>query len=143
MNTATVESFVVAPVKGSRRSTFLPRHIHGNIMKAISFENTVYGVMNRICPTYDGGSWDFFEVSNGAFFMAPAAFTTPVEITVADNYFRGEMTPAAAGIVATLMALSSMAFSHEEDERLSEAFHSLRDYASTREDSGLIMRAID
>lgn len=143
MNTATVESFVVTPIKGSRRSTFLPRHIHGNIMKAITFENTVYGVMSRICAAYSGGSWDFFEVSNGAFFMAPAERATSVEISVADNYFRDEMTPTAAGIVATLMALSNMAFRHEEDEHLSEAFHSLRDYAVTREDSGLIMRAID
>lgn len=142
MNTATVESFVVTPVKGSQRSNFIPRHVRGGIMKQITFENTVYGVMDRICAAYKGGSWDFFEVSNGAFFMAPVR-EAPVEITVEGNAFSGKLAPGAAGVVATLMALSEMTFRYKDDEGLSEAFHSLREYAATREDFDLIFRAID
>lgn len=136
------ESFVVTQVPGDRRMSFLPSHIPGGLIKMMTFENTVYGVMRRICEAYRGGSWDFFEVSNGAFFMAPA-FTDPVEIAVVDNYFSGTLEPQAAGIVVTLMALSEMTFRYEDDERLSDAFHALRDYASSRDDFALIFRAID
>lgn len=136
------ESFVVTQVPDNRRSSFLPRHIHGALMKVITFENTVYGIMSRICRSYQGGFWTFHEVSNGAFFMAPS-FKEPVEIVVADNGFSGTLDPQAAGVVVTLMALSEMSFRYEDDERLSDAFHALRDYARSRDDFALIFGAID
>lgn len=147
MNTATAEpstseAFTVTRITVPRRMAFLPRHIRGNMKDALTFEFTVYDTMNRICEAYHGGYWEFFDVSNGAFFMVPNVHTA-MDIEVDGNGFRGAMNPDAAGIVATLMALSALSCRRPENEHFAEGFHNLRDYVLTRDDREQILRAID
>ena len=73
--------------------------------------------------------------------MAPDV-EEPMHITVKTNYFDGDMSADAAGITATLFALSHLACS-TECERLTGHFHLLRDYLDFHPEAGLILSAID
>ncbi len=147
MNTATAEpstseAFTVTRIRVDRRMAFLRRHIRGNMKDVITFENVVYDTMGRLCAAYRGGYWEFFDVSNGAFFMVPNGYAS-MDIEVDGNGFHGAMNPNAAGIVVTLMALSALACHRSENERFADGFHNLRDYVLTRDDREQILRAID
>jgi len=74
--------------------------------------------------------------------MAPS---TPGQfrITVHTNDFDGTLSADAAGITATLFALSHLAFQFPRIEILSTRFHQLRDFAAEHAERRLIFQAID
>ena len=125
------------------RGDFLPRHTGRHM---IFFENIVYSLMERASRTYGGGIWEFFELSNGGFYMAPNR-GGPMTLEWPDNYFEGSMTPDAAGIGITLMALSLLGFQDQLDdadrESVSAKFHQLREFALDHKEAGQIFRLID
>lgn len=59
---------VARPVEDSERINTLPRHF-GN--RLLTLEGAVCDFMRRFSPDYRGGFWDFIELSNGGFYMAP------------------------------------------------------------------------
>ena len=65
--------------------------------------------MGRTCADYQGGLWQFYELSNGGFFMTLDR-DEPMRLCWPDNYFEGQTSPEAAGIGITLMALSILTF---------------------------------
>lgn len=104
------------------------------------FENTVYSFMEKICTEYQGGFWDFYQLSNGGFFMAPLR-NKVVSITVPfGNGFSDTLSMEAAGIVATLMAYCQLC---EIDRGMAEHYHKLLDFAGCHSESGKIFAAID
>lgn len=106
-----------------------------------SVEHGVYTVLERVSDDYSGGRWDFYALSNGGFFMAPHT-DAPFRIVCDGNGFDGEVSAVAAGIIATLMALSHLSFV-VDDDGLIDQFYLLREYAVSHSEAGAIFRAID
>ena len=69
-----MESFEFEVITATRvpdedRLNFWSRHVGPKYM--LSFERHVFGWMRRLCGDYDGGFWEFYELSNGGFYIAP------------------------------------------------------------------------
>ncbi len=134
------QSIVVATkVSENARRDFLPRHF-GRLM--LTLEQAVYSQLRSLCADYQGGYWDYYDLSNGGCYMAPSTLKG-YRIVVEGNGFSGKFDADCAGIVATLFALSHSAMRFPSVERLSERFYQLRDFALGHPDGNLIMGAID
>lgn len=127
-------------VPESERSDFLPRLFGSRLM--IIGENAVYTFMTRLSEQYGGGFWDFKEGQDGARYMSPSG---PGDFAIAwhGNGYSGTMSNDAAGITATLFALSHMSMVYRNHDHLAEAYHALLDLAASHPESGEIFRAID
>jgi hypothetical protein len=132
-------SIVSTKVVERQRLDFLPQHF-GRLM--LKIEHAVYSQLRMLCADYQGGYWDYFDLSNGGCYLAPS---TPrgYRILVEGNGFSGCLDAECAGIVATLFALSHASMRHPNVERLSERFYQLREFACEHPDGNLIMAAID
>ncbi|PZQ76994.1 MAG: antirestriction protein [Variovorax paradoxus] len=131
-------------VSDAERMDFLPFYFGPRLM-ALG-EHEVYCWMGELCKDYRGGFWNFYEVSNGGFYMAPAT-AQRFQVAVEGNGFEGELSADAAGIVATLFTLSHLCFAEgakgDGGAALVDSFHALRDFVSTHPEAALILRAID
>lgn len=124
-----------------------------------SVENHTYTWMRHLSPEnktdyfrsaldkteahYDGGEWDFYELSNGGYFMAPNS-REHYRIFVQGNYFDGLLTAEVAGMVVTSFVLSNIANSENPISELScTYYHQLFDYARGHEDYERFRAAID
>lgn len=134
----STEQVIAQKVPDEERLNFLPQLF--GMRHFMAGENQVYNWMGQLCEKYQGGYWEFYRIPGGGF-MVPSG-TEKMELSWAGNYFEGEMSPEAAGIVATLYALNMLANSTEEDH-LIEAYHALRDFARGHAEANLIMAAID
>jgi hypothetical protein len=142
MNTSTntIHSIVTsALVPEANRINFLPRHF-GRQMTVV--EQEIFTQMREVCESYSGGYFNFYDLSNGGCFIA-LAHSEPLSIAVDGNGYQGTMSAEAAGIVATLFALSHLSFRHSHVERLAECFHQLRDFAADHAEASAIFAAID
>jgi hypothetical protein len=131
---AIITATQVAP---ENRLNTLPTFFPKNYMQ---FENIVYTVMDKICGNYTGGFWEFYELSNGGFYMAPD-MTEPCVISVPfGNGYEGNMSAEAVGITACIYAYC---FLSETDPAMADHHWSLRDFANNHAEAGEIWRAID
>jgi len=119
------------------RLAFLPRHFGPLFMQV---ESSIYEHMRDLCPGYTGGYWEFFDLSNGGCYMAPAGEAFEIQ---APNGHSGTVSGDAAGIIATLYALSHLAFRFEDATVLSDRFHQLREFAMEHREAVMIFEAID
>ncbi|MDR8402140.1 antirestriction protein [Paraburkholderia sp. USG1] len=126
------------PVDESARMDMLPRYFGQHMIRA---EITVYTAMESLCESYCGGFWDYFELSNDAFYMAPR-LDGPLSISCDGNGWSGEMSADAAGIVACLFALNAMAWS-TENPRFAQLYDRLLAFADQHAEAGAIYAAID
>ena len=124
------------PIGEAARPEALPRHF-GRLM--LVFENAVFDWMGKLCPTYSGAYWNFYELSNGGFYMAPQGGSRRLSV---ENGFDAEMSADAAGITVCLFACSHLSFRYD-DEKLVRHFHWLRDFALDHPEARLILAAID
>lgn len=117
---------------------FLPRHFGPRFLTG---EAAVYVAMQRLCPDYDGGFWDFLDLTNGGFYMR-LRVDDDLRIAVPDgNGFDGVLSADAAGIVATLFALNHLAW--QGAPAMVQAYDRLRAYAEQHPECGSILAAID
>jgi len=93
-STPKVEAYLV--LEGARIGT-LPRHFGARMM---TVEHMVYNFMRQFVAGYKGAYWDFYELSNGGFYMIPNC--DPVEFNVHTNGFEGSLSADAAGITVCL-----------------------------------------
>lgn len=105
-------------------------------------EPTIFNIAGNLASEYDGGFWEFYKLSNGGFYMAPAS---EEQFSVsADNGYEGSMSGDALGIVACLYTYSHLSFG---DGALAEIcgakYHLLREFALDHAEAGSIMQAID
>ena len=139
-NTSEPGTLVVARrVDDAQRIHTLPRHF-GN--RLLTFEGAVYDFMRRFSLDYRGGFWDFIELSNGGFYMAPQHEGT-FRFSVDTNGYEGEMSPDAAGIAVCLFAYSHLSFRYSEDQIFADHFHQLREFAMDHAEASAIFGAID
>jgi hypothetical protein len=130
-----IQATLVTP---GARMKFLPRVFGARYM--LVGEAGVYDWMSRLCREYDGGFWDYVDLSNGGFYMR-LVIDKPLAIRVDGNGFDAAMSPDAASIVATLFAINELLF--KGVSHLDDSFYQLRDFARQHAQAGLILHAID
>lgn len=145
MSTTTETTAVIATiVPMHQRVACLPKYFGAGLVM-MEAEAHVFGHLRSLCTGYQGAYWEFYELSNGGFYMAPR-LEGPLAIRVEGNGFSGEVSADAAGIVATLFTLSYLSFKYQdrpEGDRCSDHYHHLRAFAYDHPEAHLIFRAID
>jgi hypothetical protein len=126
-------------IEEAARMDFLPTVFGPRLM--MRGEGQVYSCMRQLSADYNGGFWNFYSLSNGGFYMAPDGLKS-LHIVCDGNFFAGDFSADAAGIVATLFALCYLANSTSDDSII-ERYHLLIEYAGQHEEAPEIFRAID
>lgn len=139
MNETAERTIQAHRVPENERPDFLPRHFPHFYA---AWETLVYDTLNRICPEYFGGYWQFYTTDNGAAFMVPEVGLETLLIEVPDNFCSVRVSPEAAGLIACLYATNYIANSSRRDYYI-EAYHSLRDFALEHPEAPHILAAID
>ncbi|MDT8844009.1 antirestriction protein [Paraburkholderia fungorum] len=78
--TQTLARITSSVVPDELRLNVLPRYLGRHFLQG---EALVYDWAARLCPTYDGGFWNFFTLSNGGFYMAPANLELSLKVVYA------------------------------------------------------------
>lgn len=133
-----INPITATAVAEENRMDFLPTFFGPGLF--VLGEPLVYEWMTVLAQGYNGSNWHYYTLSNGGFYMAPET-KQQIKVVVASNYFEGEMSADAAGIVATLYALGNLA-SRTEQDRIKEMYHRLRDYASGHQEWNLMYDAL-
>lgn len=109
----------------------------------LRIEPTVYAFASHLCPTYSGGYWEFYALSNGGFYMAPSD-DGPVEVACPTG-FTGRLTSSAFGITVCLYAFSHLSFSDSESIATvcADHYHLLREHALDHREASSILAATD
>jgi hypothetical protein len=134
---------IASRVLVNQRVNFLPAYFGARLF--MLGESLVYAWLDHLSADYNGGQWDFFELSNGGFYMAPAV-PGPLRIEVHGNYYSGMVSADAAGVIATLFALGQLAAevtAAEECDPLIDHYHQLLEFARSHAEGGAIFQAID
>ena len=135
---ATVAPAITAQrIPDKQRLNFLPRHFH---MWCVAVERAVFRHLGNLCPRYTGGYWTFYDLSNGGCYMTPP----PGDYVIAAaNGFSATVDADTAGIIASLYALSQLAFEFPTKDIFATRFHELRAFALEHPRAREICAAID
>lgn len=108
----------------------------------LRLEPTIFAMAGRLSSTYGGGYWEFWTLSNGGFYMAPAS--TVVFAVRCENGFEGQLSADALGITACLYAYSHLSFGGDAlADRCAEHFHWLREWMLDHAEASAVLAAID
>jgi hypothetical protein len=109
---------------------------------AVPFLELAYSSLQNGCEEHIGRvEWNYFIVSNGAFFVAP--IDMPVyQMAGYGNGPEGRLSGEAAGMYATSMALCHLAF-HERYSFLSYRYSLLRDYMEHHPEGATLFGILD
>jgi len=120
------------------RMDFLPAMFPGCFVHG---EAMVYTWMERLSKDYNSGYWEFYQLSNGGFYLAPKTDKT-FWLEVEGNGFHDAVSADAAGVIASLFALCQMA-EHTRSDAVIDNFHLLREFVSYHPEAVKIWQAID
>jgi antirestriction protein len=134
----TSQKIQAREIPNDERLQALPHHFGRHML---TVEHAVYAFMRKLSTQYTGGYWNYRELSNGGFYMAPTQ-DTPFNVGVDSNGFEGQMSADAAGITACLFALSHLSFQIQH-ESMTSHFHQLREFALEHAEASVILAAID
>lgn len=164
VNTAQTETDQVTKIEITdprRRLAFAPR------LFATPFGEQMVANFLHKHSNYDGGLWHFYEVPRGIsghiaawtdiVTTRPTGYIAPAEgtyrLAIPGNYFEGDVSADAAGIIATLFVLNHLSWTASEMgneyaqtcQGLIDRQDALKDYISIikHPESHLIFRAID
>ena len=130
----------VVPEKN--RLKFLPKHVG---LYMTRFETLVYDWMSRLDNDYNGGYWEFYELDNGGFFLAPSEERDYKLCSINNN--EEVVSNIAAGITITLFALNSLMvidnISDSMQSQLADKHYALRDFAADCNEAFKIFSLID
>ena len=109
----------------------------------LAIEPVIYGITERMAQDYQGGYWNFYSLDNGGFYMAPDG-DRAYQVSC-DNYWQGELSADALGIVSTLYAFSNLSFSRDDNfgRLCARHYHLLREYMYEHPELAAILGAID
>ncbi|MDU8539818.1 antirestriction protein [Pseudomonas syringae pv. actinidiae] len=107
---------------------------------AVDVEQFTQATMRESCTAYTGGLWDYYELSNAGFFMVPTCAETYA--VSRSNYFEGELSAQAVGIMTTLAGIM-ITWGRTEVDLLGLRYESLIDYARSQPEWALIRAALD
>lgn len=134
------EPITRAPVADADRLEFLPKHI-GGIHTFNQLDSLFFMYLEKLSDDYHGAYWEFYELSNGGWYMAPRGEQS-YRMHWDGNYYEGSMSADAAGLTASLFAINELANTTQEDA-LINAYHWLREYAIQHPEWVEIGQAID
>lgn len=144
LQTETQESASITAtiVPHDRRSGFLSRYLGSG---AFVGEMMLFQIFDRLCASYQGGFWEFVELSNGSMFLYPNLGDVKLDCAWPDNFSSEKVSPEAAGITATLMVLSHLSFRLKGDalEKVCMLYENLREYAYQHPESSSIIALTD
>lgn len=135
MNIEKIKSLLVSR---NKRPSFLPKYFGKWMLTA---EQDIYTLLSSFCKTYTGAYWNFYELNNGGFYLAPD-LEDKLQFFVESNGYEGALSADAAGIVVTLYALNRLCCMTESEE-LIKNYYLLLDFANEHHESIAIFRAID
>ncbi|SFL28999.1 Antirestriction protein [Nitrosomonas aestuarii] len=106
-------------------------------------EPLVYAHAGNMAPEYDGGYWEFYALSNGGFYMAPA-MDKQFQVCC-ENGFEGLLSADALGIAVCLYAYSNLSFSgiNGFTETCAQQYHWLREFMLGHPEARCVLGAID
>jgi len=125
-------------VEENKRLAFLPKHFGKLIGIA---ERRIYDTLRGLSHNYTGGFWDFYELSNNGFYMAPN-LDEKLEIFVVGNQYEGILSGDAAGILACLYVTYDLSVLYES-ERLLVQYGLLLEFAEQHNEATAIFKAMD
>lgn len=137
--TEQTAAVVATIVPDHQRLSALPRFF--GFAQMLRAEALVFGYMSKLSVDYAGGYWHYYTLSNGGFYMAPA-IDKPMRIEWYGNGYSGLMTADAAGLVASMFAVSHLGAEVRTDA-MADLYHQLRDFAADHPEARRIMAAID
>lgn len=112
------------------------------------FETAVFAALGSWCKAYDGGSWTYYMLSNGAWYLAPSDDSH--DYPSKDFYgCKHSMSADGAGLAATLYVVNMLSWKfHEAGDKVrcaaaAEHYHALRMYTYTHPDAVAIWRVLD
>jgi hypothetical protein len=118
----------------------------------LQLEPFVFSMASRLSEDYSGGYWNFYQLGNGGFYMAPEGMSSDgvapdsagsFQVTSLNGH-EGMMSADALGITACLFAYSHMSFGEGVfAETCAEQYHLLREFVFSHSEAGEIFRAID
>ena len=108
----------------------------------LQLEPVIYGITERMAENYTGGYWNFYTLSNGSFYAAPA--DERLYHVICDNMFEGDLSADALGITACLYAYSHLSFSNGRFARVCAChYHRLRELMFEHPEVKAILQATD
>lgn len=141
----TIPAISASVIPEDRRMAFLPRLFGAWYGIA---ENAIYRKAELHIEGYNGGEWDFMDLSIGSGYMVWKG-AERVMFSVKGNGFQSEMSADAAGLVLTSFTLNHLAWhAYDRDcqhmcDKLLTQQERLRAYADQHPEAGLFFRAID
>ncbi len=137
--TAQLDEIKAAVVPEMARLSVFPKFFGTRFM--LVGESAIYNWMGALCSSYDGGLWNFYELSNGGFYMAPCD-VEKFDVIVRRNHYTGTMSADAAGITACLFAFGQLA-NQTAQPHIIDLYYKLREYALRHFEASEIIAAID
>lgn len=124
---------------------FLPKMLQNRPSLIMLFENIVFKNAHQLCKEYDGGSWEFVELENGAFFIYPD-FDGVKQCSCDTNWAEGQLDGRVLGVICTMLALNQLIWMlYEKDLKsakiANELYYQLRDWVY-RDETGDAIRAV-
>ena len=141
--TLTIENFRTL-VLDEKRLDMLPKYF-GASGFGITFDHRFFNQMSRLCPEYNGGYWDYYELQSGGFYMS---WSHDEKVTMYDpNGGEHEMSADAASVAVGLILYSAFcAYFYENNQALSERFYNLHEqlyeFAYTQHPESRLIRTI-
>lgn len=104
-----LEKIISIKVPQEKRSSFLQKNFGIDLMSIA--ENMIFDFMKIIVKDYNGGFYDFYQLSNGGFYIATDDLSVNIKINNIEEQISGE----AAGIIATVFTLEKLLFEDSLD----------------------------
>ena len=106
---SSAHAITAHPVPELARCSFLPRHFGTAAAEAARIGD----LMASLAGDYRGGFWEFYELTNGGFYLAPVD-APRWRIVAARNNFDGVLSADSAGVVVTLRTLAQLALASDD-----------------------------
>ena len=136
----TTESITRRILAEGERADFV--HALFGLYFPLKLEPTIFNMAGMLARDYSGGYWQFYEIGNGGFYMAPDV-DHGYEVSC-ENGFEGTMSADALGVTACLYAYSHLSFGEGRfAEVCADQYHLLREYALDHPEADAILAAID
>jgi hypothetical protein len=116
---------------------------HSKKKLPMRLEPFIYTVTERLSRDYHGGYWEFYQLSNGGFYMAPS--DDRLFHVICENQFEGDLTADALGITACLYAYSNLSFAAPDAfaDACNDQYYWLRDFLMAHPEVESILGATD
>lgn len=136
--------------------TLLPEHLRSQVTAnlfgayfPLQLEPFIFSVASQLSEDYSGGYWDFYQLGNGGFYMAPhhaSGSDSHGQFQVGSpNGNECFMSADALGITACLYAYSHLSFGNpgKMTDTCIEQYHLIREYMLDHAEVSSILRIID